>query len=168
MAGATVGRATLPLRFLAQQAHFTTPASNAETAAKAAELGTAPMTRILQRFRVTPAALADRLGLKVETVEGLLERPRATPLVMLDAEDAVALRDDVTASAPVVAAEVLAGLPASIASLRFFRPPGFALGTAGRDLYRFLWALRARAVGPLPLDGIVFPKVDRPQEVGLL
>src|SRR4029079_13984815 len=54
-------------------------------------------------------------------------------------------------------------------SLRFFRPPGLNLESTVRDLYTLLWQLRARAPGAdFPLDGIVFPKVEHPEEVDLV
>jgi citrate lyase beta subunit len=90
---------------------------------------------------------------------------------MLDGEDAIALRDDIAARGLAVAADVLVeadwGGPAG--SLRFFRPPGFNLESTVRDLYTLLWQLRARAPGAdFPLDGIVFPKVEHPEEVELV
>ncbi|HEX6869223.1 MAG TPA: aldolase/citrate lyase family protein, partial [Candidatus Limnocylindrales bacterium] len=56
------------------------------------------------------------------------------------------------------------------ASLRFFRPPGFGLETTVRDLHTLLWRLRAQAPAgdTLPLDGIVFPKIEHPEEVDLV
>jgi citrate lyase subunit beta/citryl-CoA lyase len=54
-------------------------------------------------------------------------------------------------------------------SLRFFRPPGLNLETTARELYAVLWGLVERT-GPdaLPLDGIVFPKIEHPEEVALV
>jgi len=171
--GQMAGRyARLPLRYWRQQAHFTTPAADGQMARKAVEGGTAAMGRLLQRWRIEPTELADRLGADVSLVEDLLQRPRRAPLVMLDGEDAQALREDVTDLGLRTAADVLAdadwrgdGPP----MLRFFRPPGFALGSTAHDLYTLLWALAERSgPGALPLDGIVFPKVDHPEEVDLL
>jgi citrate lyase beta subunit len=44
------------------------------------------------------------------------------------------------------------------------------LDTTVRDLYTLLWRLRERTpeVGAFPLDGIVFPKVEHPEEVDLV
>lgn len=164
--------ARLPLRYWRQQAHFTTPAADGQMARKAVEGGTRATRRLLERWRIEPAELADRLGTDVALVDDLLQRPRRAPLVMLDGEDAQALRDDVTEMGLRTAAEVLAEADwrgDGPATLRFFRPPGFALGPTARDLYTLLWALVERS-GPaaLPLDGIVFPKVDHPEEVDLL
>ena len=91
---------------------------------------------------------------------------------MLDGEDAIAPGDDVADRASAVAAETLAeadwGAARSCDSLRFYRPPGFNLETTARDLYTLLWRLRERVPsGPFPLDGIVFPKVEHPEEVDL-
>ncbi|MBX3030504.1 MAG: hypothetical protein KF809_10110 [Chloroflexi bacterium] len=164
-------QARLPLRYWRQQAHFTTPAE-AAMARKAVEGGTAPMARILERFEVGPAMLADRLGVGVDAIERLLAAPRRAPMVMLDAEDALALTDAAAAQARLDAADILAtadwsggGPP----SLRFYRPPGLALGSTARELYGLLWRLvEASPDGRIPLDGIVFPKIEHPEEVDLV
>jgi citrate lyase subunit beta/citryl-CoA lyase len=160
----------LPLRFWRQQAHFTTPAE-AGMARKAVEGGTSPMTRILERFEIGPAMLADRLGADLGRVERLLAEPRRSPLVMLDAEDALALTDAAVAQARSDAADVLLDADWSGGgprTLRFYRPPGLALGTTPREMYGLLWTLKERSLdGTLPLDGIVFPKVEHPEEVDL-
>ncbi len=163
--------ARLPLRYWRQQAHFTTPAEEA-IARKAVEGGTAPMARILERFGVTAAQLAERLEVPAPLVESLLAAPRRSPMVMLDAEDALALTDDAAARARVEAANVLVDADWSGGgprTLRFYRPPGLNLETTFQELYSLLWALVERC-GPdaVPLDGIVFPKVEHPEEVDLV
>lgn len=163
--------ARLPLRFWRQQAHFTTPAE-AGIARKAVEGGTAPMARILDRFDIGPAMLADRLGADVTHVEQLLAQPRRSPLVMLDAEDALALTEPAVEQARADAADVLLDADWSgdgPRTLRFYRPPGLALGGTARELYSLLWRLVERSIdGTIPLDGIVFPKVEHPEEVDLV
>lgn len=140
-------------------------------ARKAVEGGTSGMPRMLERLGLTAGDLAERLELPGDLIEARLARPSRAPLVMLDGEDAIALRDDIAARGLAVAADILVeadwGGPAG--SLRFFRPPGFNLETTVRDLYTLLWQLRARAPNAeFPLDGIVFPKVEHPEEVDLV
>lgn len=165
-------RTRLPLRYWSQAAHFTTPAADETMGRKAVEGGTAPMVRILQRYAIAPAELADRLGEDPAAVEELLARPRRAPLVMLDGEDAQALREDVSAEGVRAAAAILTEadwLGEGPGSLRFFRPPGFNLESSVPDLYRLLWALAERSTPEtFPLDGIIFPKIDHPEEVDLL
>jgi citrate lyase subunit beta/citryl-CoA lyase len=163
--------ATLPLRYWRQQAHFTTPAEEA-IARKAVEGGTAPMGRILEKFGVGAGELADRLEVDQALVERLLEHPRRSPMVMLDAEDALALTDEAAARGREGAVNVLSGADWSGGgpqTLRFFRPPGLNLDTTFRELYSLLWALVERC-GPdaVPLDGIVFPKIEHPEEIDLV
>jgi citrate lyase beta subunit len=161
----------LPLRFWRQQVHFTTPAERA-IAIKALTAGTAPMARILERFGVTPAQLAERLGVDVAEVESLLVRPRRSPMVMVDAEDALADTPESVERGRADAIDVLTHEEPNGAgprSLRFFRPPGLNLETTASELFAVLWGLVERT-GPdaLPLDGIVFPKVEHPEEVALV
>lgn len=166
-------RTDLPLRYWRQQAHLTTPAADAAMARKAVEGGTAPVARMLERLGLTAADLAERLELPVALVEARLARPARAPLVMLDGEDAIAPGDEVAARAMAVAADVLTEADwgtAGAGSLRFYRPPGFNLDTTVRDLYTLLWRLRERTDDPstFPLDGIVMPKVEHPEEVDLV
>lgn len=171
-ASLTSRRTDLPLRYWRQQAHFTTPAADEGMARKAIESGTAPMARLLERFTVTPERLADHLEVDPAVIERLLAEPVRAPLVMLDGEDAQALREDVRQAGLAAAARLLrtgdwsgGGPP----TLRFFRPSGFDLETTVVDLYTLLDSLAGDTEGqPLPLDGIVFPKVEHPEEVDLL
>jgi len=166
-------RADLPLRYWRQQAHLTTPAADAAMARKAVEGGTQPVVRILDRLGLMGADLADRLDVDHGLVEARLAQPARAPLVMLDGEDAIAPGDEVAAQALAVAADILVEADwgtAGAGSLRFYRPPGFNLETTVRDLYTLLWRLRERAADParFPLDGIVMPKVEHPEEVDLV
>ena len=166
-------RTALPLRYWRQQAHLTTPAADATMARKAVEGGTAPVARMLERLGLTGQDLANRLELPVALVEARLAIPARAPLVMLDGEDAIAPGEEVTARALAVAADVLAEAhwgTAGAGILRFYRPPGFNLDTTVRDLYTLLWRLRARTqdAAMFPLDGIVMPKVEHPEEVDLV
>ena len=164
-------RTQLPLRFWRQQAHFTTPAE-LDLATKALTGGTAAMRRIMERMDVEASELADRLGTDAARVQHLLDEPRSAPLVMVDAEDALALTETATAQARADAVDALsAPVPPGFgtATLRFFRPPGLGLGSTARELYSVLWGLVERS-GPeaIPLDGIIFPKIDHPEEVDLV
>jgi citrate lyase subunit beta/citryl-CoA lyase len=166
-------RTNLPLRYWRQQAHLTTPAADAVMARKAVESGTAPVARMLERLGLTGSDLADRLELDRGLVDDRLARPARAPLVMLDGEDAIAPGDAIAARASAVAADILANADwgtAGAGSLRFYRPPGFNLETTVRDLYSMLWRLREMTDDPagFPLDGIVMPKVEHPEEVDLV
>lgn len=160
----------LPLRYWRQQAHFTTPAADLAMARKAIEGGTSAMVRILERLAIPAGELGDRLAVDGRLVQDLLDRPARAPLVMLDGEDAQAQREDVTQQGLRNASDLLVDADwGGSSTLRFFRPPGFDIGTSVRDLHTILWALAERST-PLtfPLDGIVFPKVEHPEEVDLL
>ena len=155
----------LPLRFWRQQAHFTTPAADESMAIKALT-GTAPLKRALDRHGLSSIDLADRLGVDPALVTEMLEHPRLAPLVMLDGEDAQALREDVSAEGLRVASSLLRNRSRGTPNLRFFRPPGFNLRQSANELLTMIASVSSeRECG---LDGIVFPKVQHPEEVALL
>ena len=164
----------LPLRYWRQAAHFTTPAADAALARKAVEGGTAPVARMLERLELTAADLAEKLELPTAMVESRLGTPDRAPLIMLDGEDAIAPGDAVAQRALAVAADTFAradwGIGTGSPTLRFYRPPGLALDTAVRDLYTLLWRLRelTEDIDLFPLDGIVMPKLEHPEEVDLV
>ena len=163
-------RADLPLRFWRQQAHLTAPASR-DIASKALAGGTAATGRMMERLGVTPAVLAERLELPQASIDALLERPRLAPVVMLDAEDALAPTEDAAEAARRDAVEVLSRSVdhPGPASLRFYRPPGLADGTTAQALLPVLWGLAERSQGQSPrLDAVVYPKIEHPEEVDLL
>lgn len=159
------GRPSLPLRWWRQQAHLTVPGSDAAMVRKALERGTAPMARLMAALGLVARDVADRLGVGIEPVEALLERPRSAPVVVVDLEDAQADRADVRAAGVANAAEALSldlasepgGLP-----LRFLRPPGLETPSSVDELLRVLWTARR------PPDAVVLPKARAADEVGLL
>lgn len=167
-------RTDLPLRYWRQTAHLTTPAADAVMARKAVEGGTAPVARMLERLGLTGADLAEALELPTDVVEARLAAPARAPMVMLDGEDAIAPGEAVAQRALAVAADTFVtadwGTATATPSLRFYRPPGLALDTTVRDLTTLLWRLRERTEDPaaFPLDGIVMPKLEHPEEVDLV
>ena len=162
-------RADLPLRFWRQHVHYTTPAADAAMARKAVEGGTAPVGRTLERLGLTATDLAARLEVAPELVTARLAAPSRAPLVMLDGEDAIAPGAEMAARAVEIAAATFVEADWG-GSLRTYRPPGLDGDSTVRDLYALLWRLRERtpAGTPLPLDAIVFPKVEHPEEVDLV
>jgi citrate lyase beta subunit len=124
---------------------------------------------MLERLGLTAADLADRLELPADLIEARLATPDRAPLVMLDGEDAIAPGDEVAAKALDVAAQTFVEADWG-SSLRTYRPPGFGSETTIRDLYTLLWRLAERtpAGEPFPLDAIIFPKIEHPEEAALV
>jgi len=157
--------AHLPLKYLRQQAHFTTPASNYETALKAVERGSASTVRILERFRISPAELAEVLEVPVTEVEAELEADPLAPLVMVDSEDAQALREDVIRRGRMNAARIFREANWG-KTLRFYRPSGLNLRYCVEDLVEVLsGAAEHRPLEAFPIDGVVWPKPEHPEEI---
>src|SRR4051794_32612755 len=83
-------RVELPLRYWRQEAHLTTPATDAAMARKAVEGGTRGVAKAMQRLGLSATDLAATLDLPRELVEATIEQPLRAPLVMLDGEDSIA------------------------------------------------------------------------------
>jgi citrate lyase beta subunit len=155
-------RANLPLRLLRQQAHLTAPANDAALAEKA--IGGAPRVaaRLLERYGITSALLAARLGIGAEEVEETLGQV-PTPLVLLDLEDGVPtpLVAEARQNAIRLFREADWG-----STLRFFRPAGLADERCVDDIVGVLMR-SGEGLPPaaFPVDGLVFPKVRHPHEV---
>ncbi len=171
--------ADLPLRYLRQSTHFTVPASDEAKLRKAARDGCAATASLLAKYRITPEDLATALDLPLHEIEAELAAPPNAALVLVDGEDAQALRDDV----------VLRGRRNAVAvfreenfgpALRFYRPSGLHLDYCLRDLDVVLTDTAARSdsrTNPaahsdsnqnekkFPIDGIIWPKPESVDEL---
>jgi citrate lyase beta subunit len=154
-------RAQLPLRYLRQQAHLTAPANDLKLAEKAISSAPQVAARLLDRYRITPEMLAERLGVTVEDV--LIARDQSsTPLVLLDMEDGVppSLVAEARANAIQLFREADWG-----SSLRFFRPASMAEERCAEDIVEVLMRSgEGLPAGRYPVDGLVFPKVRHAHE----
>jgi citrate lyase beta subunit len=157
-------RAELPLRYLRQQAHLTAPANDLALAEKAITGAPRVAARLLGRYGITEAHLADRLGVPASEVRAALDT--ATPLVLLDLEDGVppSLVKEARDNAVRLFREADWG-----SSLRFFRPASLAEDRCARDIVEVLTgAGDGLPADRYPVDGLVFPKVRHPHEVSWL
>ncbi len=158
-------QARLPLKFLQQQAHFTTPASNLEMVTKAVEKGWSATPRILEKMEISWAQLADHLGVEETAIQDVLNGDPQSPLVMVDGEDAQALRDDVVERGRDNAIRVFREASWG-RTLRFYRPSGLRLDYCVEDLAIVLsQAAEGRAPEDFPIDGIIWPKAEHPDEL---
>lgn len=157
--------ADLPLRLLRQSSHFTTPASDPERVRKAAT-GLAPARRLLERQGLSVEEVAGAIEVEPAVVQALVEAGAPPPLVLVDAEDAVAEDPAVAARARTIAADALAGRGEALA---FYRPAGLELDGCVRDLVEVIGGVAARRAGDAwPLDGVIWPKARHEDEVRFL
>jgi citrate lyase beta subunit len=147
-------RTNLPLRFLRQQAHLTAPASDLKLAEKAVAGANLVAKRLLDRYGLEAAAVAEHLGVATATVEDVLESP--APAIVLDLEDGVPpnMVDDARANAVRLARQI-----DHDRTLCLVRPSGIADPRCTDDLRAVLLGAAA------DIDGIVFPKVRHVHEV---
>ncbi|HEX2172638.1 MAG TPA: aldolase/citrate lyase family protein, partial [Dehalococcoidia bacterium] len=158
-------KANLPVKYFRQMAHFTTPASEFGMADKAASQGFAAAPRILSRFNITPQDLASRIGIDPGAIDRVLAGDTHSPLVMIDGEDAQALRDDVVQRGRENAIKLFTESDWG-STLRFYRPSGLNLEYGVEDLFTVLTQVaRGRRPEEYPIDGIVYPKVEHPSEL---
>jgi citrate lyase beta subunit len=171
---AATRRTRLPLRYLVQTAHFTTPLSDPAVARKAVDRGTASVARMLERLELAPKDLADRLGVRADRVAAILVVSPRAPLVILDAEDSIAPAQAAADAAGAIAADVLVEADWSagaVPTLRAFRPPALADGGVDRVLVPLLRQLSERTghdPAAFPLDIVVIPKIQHPEEVAYI
>ncbi len=155
----------LPQRWWSQAAHLTTPASDLVRATKAVEEGLGPALRLFEKWRITPVDLATTFGVDVADVEAVLTGPPQAPLVLLDGEDAQALSDEVVQRGRVNAVRLFREARWG-GALRFWRPSGFALDWVTDDLLEVLVSAGAgRAPADYPVDGVMWPKAEHPDEL---
>lgn len=158
----------LPLKFYRQQAHFTTPASNLEMVTKAIEKGSAAAPKVLEKLGISIAEVADTLRVADKEIERELSADPQSPFVMVDGEDAQALRDDVVERGRQNAIKVFREAKWG-RTLRFYRPSGLNLDYCLRDILIVL-SESGKGFGPdrFPVDGIVWPKTEHPEELSLV
>lgn len=160
--------ADLPLKYLRQQAHYTTPASNYKLAEGAASRGFAPVEKILGKYQISWADLAQTLDVPLTAVEELLGEDPHAPLVMIDGEDAQALDEEVVQQGRQNAVRVFREASWG-PTLRFYRPSGLRLPYCVGDLVTVLTeAGQDRPPQAYPIDGVIFPKVEQADEIGWL
>lgn len=158
-------RAELPLKFLRQGAHFTTPASNYDMLLKAVAGGYAASQKILAKAGIAVEELGTKLGLPAAEVRQVLEADPKAPLIMVDGEDAQALREDVVRQGRINAVRIFREGDWG-PTLRFYRPSGLRLPYCVQDLQEVLLK-SGEGLSPerYPIDGVIFPKVEHPEEL---
>jgi citrate lyase subunit beta/citryl-CoA lyase len=157
--------AELPLKYLRQQAHYTTPASNYKLAHSAATRGFGPLPKILAKFQISPSDLAATLAVPLADVQNLLDGDPHAPLAMIDGEDAQALDEEVVQRGRQNAVRVFNDEGWG-STLRFYRPSGLGLPYCAGDLVNVLTgAAQDHSPDEYPIDGIIFPKIEHPDEV---
>ncbi|MBV1916268.1 MAG: hypothetical protein KUG72_12840 [Pseudomonadales bacterium] len=163
LAQRSAASADMPLRFWNQQAHFTSPASGSP---EKAITGLKATAKILKRFNISVDELAEFTGADKTILDDLINNPNNhAPLVMVDAEDAVALTEDSSNKAREGAKRVFSEADWG-STLAFFRPSGLGLDTCVGDLLEVLPAV-AEGCSPdeYPIDGIIWPKPEHPEEI---
>jgi citrate lyase beta subunit len=129
------------------------------------EEGFGPAQRLFEKWRIASVDLAQAFGVRAADVEAVLAGPRHAPLVMLDGEDAQALSDEVVRRGRSNAVKLFREASWGNA-LRFWRPSGFGLDWVTDDLVEVLTGAGAgRTSADYPVDGVMWPKAEHPDEL---
>jgi citrate lyase beta subunit len=155
--------AELPLKYWNQQAHFTTPASGSP---EKAIQGLSAVSKILQRFDLSPQLIASHTGAPEHILDEIIHQEnRHSPFVMVDAEDAVALTEESIPRAREGAIRCFTKEDWGT-TLPFFRPGGLLLQSCVDDLITVLTGVCDDSKsGEYPIAGIVWPKSEHPEEL---
>lgn len=155
-------RTELPLRYLRQQAHLTAPASDFKLAEKALSGAYVTARRLLDRYEIGAADLAEHLGVDLDAVNLVLAE-RGAPLVLIDLEDGVA--PSMVAAARENAIRLVRDVDRG-ATLCYLRTVGVTDPRCADDLVELLTGAGAGLpADAYPVDGIVLPKVRHVHEV---
>ena len=153
----------MPIRYLRQSAHFTTPASNFDMVAKAVA-GMNSAERLLEKLGISFEDISQAIGQPVDAVKAPLKGYLGSPLVMVDGEDAQALTPEVLEIGRQNAIRAFTELDWQ-QTLAFYRPSGILLEYSATDLTTVMLETAKRAKGNFPIDGIIWPKVEHPDEM---
>ena len=157
----------LPLKFWRQQAHFTTPATGTP---ERAIRGLSPVQRLLDRHQISIEELSSASGASLTWLNRLLQEQPVSPLVMVDAEDAVADNPESAVLARQQSIDCFCSAQWGSA-LRFFRPAGLRLESCVEDIATVISGCidpNRQGYARLPLDGIIWPKIEDPDEMAWL
>jgi len=157
-------QAEMPLKYLRQMAHFTTPASNFEMISKAVS-GMGSVERILGSLNISYDEIAQAIGQSVESVKAPLSGYLGSPFVMVDGEDAQALDPEILKVGRENAIRAFTELDWK-QTLAFYRPSGILLDYSALDLVTVFTETAKRCKGKdFPIHGIVWPKVEHASEI---
>lgn len=162
-------RVELPVRWWRQAAHLTVPASDLARATKAVEGGVAAAERLLGKFGIDRAQLAETFELARAELDAALDAgDRRSPVVMLDGEDAQAADEETFRRGRANAVQLFRDASWG-RTLRCWRPAGLALPSCVDDLGEVLLGAGAgRDPSGFPVDCVIWPKAEHPAELAWL
>jgi citrate lyase subunit beta/citryl-CoA lyase len=154
----------LRFRFWGQYAHLVVPANRPDLIHKAVRDGTAPTARLMAAAGASAPDLAVALGVDEAAVRALLDAPKPSPVVVVDAEDGLPAGRMPAAFLDGVVEALSAALAQHDGSpLIAYRIPRVADGGVDH-LREVLGRVAGTAVAPI-LDAVVIPKAEETDEV---
>ena len=154
----------LDFRYWLQDTHMIVPASSLKMLHKAVEQGCGASEELLGRSGITLSDVAEKLQIDLTELRQMIEERPEADLILVDGEDATALKDHVIEAARQNAIEIFTKGKWG-KSLRFYRPSGLELPYCQDDLTTVLFGVEQGSYDRYRVDGIIFPKIDHPDEI---
>ena len=160
-------RANLSILDQALETHYIVPADNLGLIEKAVGRGCSQALELLARYDISASELADVLGVDVVLVVSIVESNPHADLILIDGEDATSLREEsILASRKNIVSTFQART--NYASRIYFRPSGLELPYCIDDIVGSLTATGLDGQGHFPIDGMVYPKAESPEEMAFV
>ncbi|MES0490946.1 MAG: aldolase/citrate lyase family protein [Leptospirales bacterium] len=155
----------LPLKMLRQQTHFIAPASRYPLLEKAAFYGCQKTEELLQRTGLTLKEVLDTMQIDEKVGRDILENDPFAGLVLVDGEDGNSLDEKSIIEGRENAIQIFTSQGWGN-SLRFYRPTGLLdIGDCFDDITTVLFGVATKCKNEFPVDGIILPKPNHPEEL---
>jgi citrate lyase beta subunit len=147
-----------------QETHYIVPADNLALIEKAVGRGCSQALELLARYDISLNELADTMECEAGVIVSIVETNYHADLVLIDGEDATSLKEENIVSARKNIVSTF-NERSNYTSRIYFRPSGLELKYCVDDIVDALVGCQLDKNGRYPVDGMVYPKVECPEEI---
>lgn len=147
-----------------QETHYIVPADNLTLIDKAVNRGCSASLELLARYDISPNDLAQIMECDESVVKSIVETNYHADLILIDGEDATALSDE---NIQLARQNIISSFNnrTNYFSRVYFRPSGLDLKYCVDDITEVLKGVKINSHGRYPIDGMIYPKVESPEEI---